>query len=106
VPVTPRYTEPPRVRYDRIAARTRPTLEGRIFTPDHRPSAGARLLFVSAERRGQQQVVTADHAGQFRVNLSDGGWLVYVHDGAGRPVFSRRVDVAAGRPQALNLVQR
>jgi hypothetical protein len=106
VPITPRTVEPPRVRYDRIASRAGATLQGRILTPERRPSPGARVLFVSAERRGQQQVVTADRAGQFHANLGDGRWLVYVHDGAGRPIFARRIDVSARRPQALTLVGR
>jgi hypothetical protein len=64
------------------------------------------VLFVSADRSGERQAVTADREGQFRANLASGGWLVYLHDDSGRPVFSRRVDVQPEKPQHMTLFSR
>ena len=82
------------------------TVEGHVVSPERVPSTGARILLVSAEKSGQRQEVTTDGAGQFRANLASGGWLVYVHDASGRPVFSRRVDVQESRTQQVTLVDR
>jgi hypothetical protein len=111
-PTTPAQAAPlpsspaPRPRADRIASLSRHNVEGHVVGADRVPKTGARVLLVSAEKVGQRQVVTTDGAGQFRANLASGGWLVYVHDASGRPVFARRMDVQEHRTQQVTLVDR
>ena len=101
--------EPPKaaVRIDRIASLSDANLEGQVVkAADRTPHAGAKLLFVSAERQGAQQSLTADAEGRFRTSLAVGGWLVYVQDADGRPVFHDKVDVRDNTPQTVTLVSR
>ena len=77
-----------------------------VKAADRTPHAGAKVLFVSAERQGAQQSVTADGDGRFRTSLASGGWLVYVQDGDGRPIFHEKVDVRDNIPQTVTLVSR
>ena len=84
-----------------------PSVEGQVVkAADRTPHAGAKLLFVSADRQGAQESVTADVEGRFRTTLASGGWLVYVQDADGRPVFHEKVDVLDGAPQTMTLVSR
>jgi hypothetical protein len=107
VPTPPPASPPPAVRYERIASNPGDaTLEGRVLTADRAPRPGARVLFVSADRSGERRTVTADRAGQFRADLASGGWLVYLHDDSGRPVFSRRIDVRAEKKESMTLSSR
>ena len=64
------------------------------------------MLFVSADRSGERRTATADGSGQFRATLASGGWLVYLHDDSGRPVFSRRIDVGAEKKESMTLFSR
>ena len=81
--------------------------QGRVVkSADNSPEGGARLLFVSAERQGAQQSVTADGDGRFQAALASGGWLVYVKDADGRPVFQEKVDVRDDGPRTMTLVSR
>jgi hypothetical protein len=98
---------PPKVRIDRIAALPAPNLEGRVVADrDRNPHAGARLLFVSADRQGAQQTATADGDGRFRTSLASGAWLVYVRNADGDPVFADKVEVKDDAPRQLTLVSR
>jgi hypothetical protein len=99
--------EPPRVRIDHIASLPKANLEGNVvMASDRAPHSGAKLLFVSADRQGTQQAVTADVAGRFHATLATGGWLVYVQDGEGRPIFHEKVDVREDEPRTVTLVSR
>jgi len=99
--------EPPRVRIDRIASLPKANLEGNVVkAADRAPHSGAKLLFVSADRQGAQQAVTADGAGRFHATLASGGWLVYVQDGEGRPIFHEKVDMRDDEPRSVTLVSR
>jgi hypothetical protein len=96
----------PVIRFDRTASRGEGNLEGKVVSRDNAPRANARVLLVSADSRSNQQTVTADRDGSFRANVDAGGWLVYTHDEAGKPVFSRRIEVPSNRPVSLTLTQR
>ena len=86
--------EPPKARLDHVASLANPNVDGQVVkAADNTPHAGAKLLFVSADRQGAQQSVTADGDGRFQTTLASGGWLVYVQDDGGRPVFHEKVDV-------------
>jgi hypothetical protein len=70
------------------------------------PLPGARLLFVSADRQGEREAVTADRSGEFRVTLASGGWLVYVEGADGKPVFHSKIDVQENQNRKVTLVSR
>jgi hypothetical protein len=102
----PNQTRPAAVRLDRIVSLSGHNLEGTITSAAGQTQAGARLVFVSAERTGCHQAVTADNAGQFQVSLDAGSWLVYTHDAEGRAVFSQKVEVNDREARPVNLVSR
>jgi hypothetical protein len=98
---------PPAVRLDRIVSLpAEPKVEGQVVRQDSRPHAGARLLFVSADRQGVREAATADAGGRFQVTLAAGGWLVYLHGADGKPVFQQRVQVRDAEARPLMLVSR
>jgi hypothetical protein len=103
---TPAGDAPARVRFDRIAALSGQNLTGSVVSNDRAPRGNARVLFVSAEKKGGQEAVYADKAGNFKVKLTAGEWLVYVTDASGKPVFTRRVTVEGKVPMKLTLVSR
>jgi hypothetical protein len=94
------------VRPDRIASRSAQTLQGQLVSSGRQPQTGARVFFVSADRSAAQQTATTDGAGRFGADLSSGDWLVYVQQGAGRPVFHQKVRVPGGEPVQMTLVGR
>ena len=106
-PAPAQAPEPGKVRIDRIASLPGAAVNGQVVkAADQTPHAGAKLLFVSADRQGAQQTVTTDDDGRFRTSLTSGGWLVYVQDGDGRPVFHDKVDVRDDEPRTMMLVSR
>jgi hypothetical protein len=96
----------PPTRFDRIASRGNPNLEGKVVDASRAPRSGVKILLVSADSRSVQQTVTADQNGKFAAEVGSGGWLLYTHDERGRPVFSRRVEVPSDRGVSMTLVQR
>ena len=107
LPAAPQTPEPPKARPDHIAsAPAGASVEGQIVKADNRPHAGAKLLFVSADRQGARQSVTADGEGRFKATLEAGGWLVYVQDDNGRPVFQQTMNVRGEEPRTVTLVSR
>jgi hypothetical protein len=97
---------PPNVRLDKIVLGSGPTVEGEVVRGDRGPAAGAEVMFVNADRRGDQQSTTADGRGQFRVTLASGGWLVYVRGADGTPVFKSRIDVRDEETKRVSLTTR
>ena len=97
---------PPRVKLESVVALPTPNLAGKVVHGDNAPDAWTRLVFVSADARGQQQDATADAAGRFGVTLASGGWLVYLRGADNRPVFHSKIDVHDNEPQQLTLVSR
>jgi hypothetical protein len=96
---------PTTLRPDRIASYSHSSFEGHVVSADRSPRSNARVLLVNAERSTDRRTVTTDGAGDFRANLTAGGWLVYLHDTNGRPVFARRVEVN-DHTQPVTLVGR
>ena len=70
------------------------------------PLAGSKVLFVSADEKTVQYQATTDADGVFRTRLASGGWLVYTFDAKGKPVFSRRIEVAEAKGVNFTLVKR
>ncbi|HZT83611.1 MAG TPA: hypothetical protein VFA26_25500 [Gemmataceae bacterium] len=111
VPTTPGQAAParlapPAVKFERIVAIPSPNVEGQVVRADKLPEPSARLLFVSADRQGARQDVTADRDGQFRTTLASGGWLVYLRDGDGKLTFHSRIDVRDNQPKQVLLTSR
>jgi hypothetical protein len=105
VPAAPAAT-PPKVRLDHIVLGSGSNVAGLVVYRDQAPHAGAQLLFIDADRQGNQQTVTADERGRFRVTLASGGWLVYVRGPDGKPVFRSRIDVRGDENKTMTLVSR
>jgi hypothetical protein len=103
-PKAPAYNPPPKVRLDRIVALPGHNIEGSVVQADYRtPRAGARLLFVSAKREGGDLTATADQQGHFRATLPAGGWLVYVRNREGTPVFQKRIELKDSEVRQVSL---
>lgn len=97
---------PPAVKLDRIVYAPGPNVEGQVLRDNQSPQPGTRLLFVSADRQGERASITADGAGEFRVTLASGGWLVYVETHDGKPVFNSKIDVQENQTRRVRLVSR
>jgi hypothetical protein len=97
---------PPSVRLDKIVLAPGPGVEGQVVRDDRAPAAGAKVMFVNADRQGSQQSVTADGKGQFRVTLASGSWLVYVHGADGKPVFHSKIELRGEETRQVTLVSR
>jgi hypothetical protein len=101
----PVSSPPPKVKLDRIVAIPDHNVEGQVVRND-RAQANAKVLFVSADRQGDQRTLTTDSFGKFRVTLASGGWLVYVHGADGKPVFHSKINVCDDRPSTMTLTSR
>ncbi len=100
------YT-PPAVKLERIAFATDAAVQGQVVNNGTQaPRAGAQVVFVHASQQGKMQSVTANAAGHFQADLAPGGYLVYVNDNQGLPVFHSRIDVDGKRPAVIKLVSR
>jgi hypothetical protein len=98
--------EPARVRIDKIASLTRHNVDGEVLGANRVPRSNAKVLFVSADRKGVEEEVSADGAGRFRTSLAAGNWLVYTHGADGRPVFHRKLEVRFDEAATLSLEAR
>jgi len=96
----------PAVRLDRIASRNGGNVQATVVDSARVPVPGARVLLVSADSRTDQFTVTANAQGNFQSNLQPGGWLLYTYDAAGKPVFSRRIEVPSERSLTITLTRR
>jgi hypothetical protein len=97
---------PPTVKIDRIVSVTDAGVLGQVVSASNAPRAGAQVVFVNASQQGQLETVTANAAGQFQVALAPGGYLVYVHDAQGQPVYHSRIDVDGKQPTVVKLTSR
>jgi hypothetical protein len=110
-PITPGLSSPasapPAVKFEKIVSLPNHNIEGQVVRENQGPQANAKVLFVRAERQGDQQSITANESGQFRATLASGGWLVYVHGADGKPVFYSKIDVKDNdQPRQFTLVSR
>lgn len=97
----------PKVHLDRIAYLPDHNVEGQVVRADDRtPRASARLLFVNAERDGDQQTVTTDGQGRFQTTLAKGTWLVYVRNQEGTPAFQKRLEISDSQKREMQLTSR
>jgi hypothetical protein len=97
----------PKVHIDRIAYLPDHNVAGQIVRAEDRaPKAGARLLFVNADRDGDQQSVTSDGQGRFQTTLAKGTWLVYVRNQEGTPAFQKRLEIRESGNSEMQLTSR
>jgi hypothetical protein len=92
----------PRVRLDRIVSATH-NLEGEVVDAERKPTGGARVLLVSADKPSSRQEVTTDGEGRFQASLANGVWLVYFADKA---ELQTKVEVRGGDAKRVQLVSR
>jgi hypothetical protein len=96
----------PAVRLDRVVSGPAGRVEGRLVRSGNVPQAGAGLTFVSATERRPYQTATTDAAGNFRVTLAPGAWLVYRQGADGKLVFHRKIEVRDNETRQFTLVSR
>jgi hypothetical protein len=97
---------PPSVKLERIASSDGTVINGQVVNDANSPKAGARLIFVSAQRQAPEKSATANGAGHFQVELAQGGWLVYLRGTDGQQAYHSRIDVAAKQTTPIVLVSR
>ncbi|CAN5335828.1 hypothetical protein BH10PLA2_BH10PLA2_03340 [soil metagenome] len=97
----------PAVHLERFASTENGQVKGQVVAANWQPAQGTRLVFINAERREARQDATTDNAGNFQAQLTSGGWLVYIEDAQGKPVFSRQITIRSNGPNELiRLVSR
>lgn len=103
-----RPAPPPVVRLDRIVSvpKNGNQVEGKVVLNNNAPRGNVELLFVSTEKQGPQEKVTADTTGRFNVQLASGNWLVYMAGADGKPVFHSKIDVNSHDVRPVVLVSR
>jgi hypothetical protein len=102
----PPSNPPPSARLERVVAAPVAEVHGQIVRGQDRPLQGARILFVSAEQNLPRQTTLADGAGTFHVALATGGWLIYVDDADGRPMFQQKIHVEERQAYLVSLAVR
>jgi hypothetical protein len=108
-PAVPQSSPPPTVKLDRIVVVPKAgsgSIDGQVVHQDNAPRGGVHLTFVRAGQEGTQQPVTADQAGQFRVSLAAGGWLVYLTGSDGKPVYHSQIEIRGEESRQITLVSR
>jgi hypothetical protein len=81
-------------------------VHGNVLRGQETPFAGAHILFVNSEQNLPRQTIRADAAGSFHVALASGGWLIYVDDADGRPVFQKKIHVQENQAYLVSLAMR
>jgi hypothetical protein len=104
---TPVVAPTPAVHLDRFASTQHGEVKGQVVSANWQAAQSTRLVFINAERREARKDVTTDNAGNFQAQLTSGGWLVYIEDAQGKPVFSRQITIRPdGRNELIRLVSR
>jgi hypothetical protein len=104
--VPPAGTVPSGARVDRIASRVKQPVDGQVLAANRSPRVNVKVVFISRDASQVKHVVRTDRAGRFEVTLTDGTWLIYVDDAAGRPTFQQTMQVRDGGPSDVVLVSR
>jgi len=102
----PASSPAPSVRLERVVAAPVAEVHGQIVQGPNIPMSGARVMFVNAEQNLPRQTITADGAGTFHVALATGGWLIYVDDANGRPIFQKKIHVQEQQGYLVSLAMR
>ena len=111
-PNVPRQTPQPPLaapyRPERTASlQGRSKVQGQVVYHDRiTPRGNARIVFVSAQKQGPQQAVTADPTGRFDVTLPAGDWLMYVPGSDGKPEFHSQLQLRSNDSRLVTVVSR
>jgi hypothetical protein len=99
---------PPAYKPERVASLSGggSTVSGQVVRGDFAPRAGAKVVFVNAQRQDERRAATADAAGRFRVNLAGGTWYVYADEGVGRLTYHNQLAVRSGETRPVTVVSR
>jgi hypothetical protein len=106
IPAPPPAAPSASVPLDRVASRVKQLVDGQLVRADRSPRANTKVVFIGRDPGAIKRTVQTDADGHFEVPLTDGTWLVYVDDAAGRPVFQQTVQIRDGGPALLKLVSR
>jgi hypothetical protein len=97
LPVNPgSFTKPnAKLRPEKTVSRsTHVTVRGEVVQNDQiTPRAGAKLVFMNADKPEQKEYATANAFGEFDVRLPAGSWLLYVGGGTGNATYHKKVEL-------------
>ena len=88
------------------ATTTDSLVRGKVVQDGNVPGAGARLMFIHADRKSSREFVTANANGQFEVALTSGQWTIYTHRSNGQPVLHSQIHVGNQKTTNLTVLQR
>jgi hypothetical protein len=69
------------------------SVEGQVVSADYAPRPDTEVVFVLADRKDVEHRVTTNKDGEFRANLSEGNWDVYVKQTGGTTMLQKRIEV-------------
>jgi hypothetical protein len=105
----PRPGTQPRLRPEKTTSRTPTvvTVRGEVVQPDRlTPRAGAKVVFVNADRQDVREVATANQYGEFDVRLPAGNWYVYLGTGDGKATYHKQVSLGGKDTYDYRVVSR
>ncbi len=109
-PLTPKsqdssVPEPKGVQLERVVAlpQAHTNVDGQVVSADYAPRPDAEVVFVHADRKDVEYHVTTNKDGEFRANLSEGNWDVYVKQTGGTTVLQKRIEVGSKTPMVTLL---
>lgn len=89
------YPKPsnPRLRPEKTVSRSSVvSIRGEVVLSDQiTPRAGAKLVFMNAEKQEQREQVTANAYGEFDVRLPAGTWYMYVGGEGGKATYHKKI---------------
>ena len=70
------------------------TVRGEVVLHDQiTPRAGAKLVFLNADKPEQKEYATANAFGEFDVRLPAGNWYMYVGGEAGKATYHKKLSL-------------
>ena len=82
-------------------------LQGTVVFDDRiTPRSGAKLLFVNADKNGEQETLNTNELGQFATALPKGNWLMYVTNANGKPEFHSKLAIQPLDDRVVTIVSR
>jgi hypothetical protein len=84
-----------KLRPDKTASRSASVaVRGEVVLQDQlTPRAGAKLVFMNADKPEQKEYVTANAYGEFDVRLPSGDWYVYLGGDNGRATYHKKISL-------------
>ena len=83
------------------------TVRGEVVMPDQlTPRAGAKLVFVNADKPEQKEYATANAFGEFDVRLPAGKWYLYLGGDNGRATYHKQISLGDRETYDYKVVSR